>query len=425
MIEKIKIVNFKSLKDIELDFRKVNILFGPNNAGKSSILQAIAFLAQQDPRRGVTFNGDLVSLGSFLGTVFNKKAGQTMEIELTLGLRDKEHEEIKEKTRRNAYGNFDLSSIKVKASLSYDAIIHPSLSLYSRDEELIGERIWTNGTCKVRYNQRINEEEFDGRTTGVSLFGWDARPHKPSGAKFCPVVCNTVKEIGERRILGQIYYFAPFRMVSARNEGINSKPERVDPNGEKSLASLFYTRMWQEPQFNKIVKWVKEFNIFDLRSEFLEESKTKASFRDDVLPVSLDPIEIGFGSNQLFPVIVQSFNSSPGSIITVEEPEMSLHPSSEVKLPYLFSEIVKDDKQIIATTHSEFLPLALGKAIKEGELSKDEVALYELKKGEEGTEKEELELDENGRISGWIPEFRKVEDELIEEWDIFFPKEEE
>ena len=43
MIEKIKIKNFKNIKDLELELDPVNVLVGANNAGKSSILQAIQF----------------------------------------------------------------------------------------------------------------------------------------------------------------------------------------------------------------------------------------------------------------------------------------------------------------------------------------------------------------------------------------------
>src|SRR5690606_8010060 len=43
MIEKIKIKNFKNIEELELPLDSVNVLVGANNAGKSSILQAIQF----------------------------------------------------------------------------------------------------------------------------------------------------------------------------------------------------------------------------------------------------------------------------------------------------------------------------------------------------------------------------------------------
>lgn len=43
MIEKIRIRNFKNITDLEIELDPVNVLVGANNAGKSSILQAIQF----------------------------------------------------------------------------------------------------------------------------------------------------------------------------------------------------------------------------------------------------------------------------------------------------------------------------------------------------------------------------------------------
>lgn len=45
-LEKIKIVNFRSIKDLELDFyNNSRVLVGINEAGKSNILKAAALLA--------------------------------------------------------------------------------------------------------------------------------------------------------------------------------------------------------------------------------------------------------------------------------------------------------------------------------------------------------------------------------------------
>ena len=45
MIEKLSIRNFKSIKDLELDCRKVNLFIGEPNTGKSNILEALGLLS--------------------------------------------------------------------------------------------------------------------------------------------------------------------------------------------------------------------------------------------------------------------------------------------------------------------------------------------------------------------------------------------
>jgi predicted ATPase len=82
----------------------------------------------------------------------------------------------------------------------------------------------------------------------------------------------------------------------------------------------------------------------------------------------------------------------------------------------LFSEAVKDGKQIICTTHSPFFILSLSKVIGEKNLSKENVAIYHVEKGENGTKTRILELNDHGFVKGWIPSYIQSENTLFNEW---------
>ena len=44
MLKALTIENFKGIKDpFRIEFRPINILFGPNNSGKSTIIQALFY----------------------------------------------------------------------------------------------------------------------------------------------------------------------------------------------------------------------------------------------------------------------------------------------------------------------------------------------------------------------------------------------
>ncbi len=45
MIEKLSIKNFKSIKDLAIDCRRVNLFIGEPNTGKSNILEALGLLS--------------------------------------------------------------------------------------------------------------------------------------------------------------------------------------------------------------------------------------------------------------------------------------------------------------------------------------------------------------------------------------------
>ena len=43
IIKKIRIKNFKSLEDVEIEMNQLTFLFGPNSSGKSSFIKAMMF----------------------------------------------------------------------------------------------------------------------------------------------------------------------------------------------------------------------------------------------------------------------------------------------------------------------------------------------------------------------------------------------
>jgi predicted ATPase len=44
MITSISVQHFKSLSDVSVDFRNINLLVGPNGSGKSNVVDALRFL---------------------------------------------------------------------------------------------------------------------------------------------------------------------------------------------------------------------------------------------------------------------------------------------------------------------------------------------------------------------------------------------
>ncbi len=79
MINKITIENFKSIKDrVEIDLKPITLLFGPNSAGKSTVVQALHYLKEilernnTDPGK-TELGGDAVDLGGFANLVHREE----------------------------------------------------------------------------------------------------------------------------------------------------------------------------------------------------------------------------------------------------------------------------------------------------------------------------------------------------------------
>ena len=64
MINKLSIKGFKSISDLVLDCKKLNLITGMNSSGKSTVLQAI-LIAAQNRQSNAGLNGPYISVGDF------------------------------------------------------------------------------------------------------------------------------------------------------------------------------------------------------------------------------------------------------------------------------------------------------------------------------------------------------------------------
>ncbi len=54
MLRRLKVKNYKSLRNLDLRLGRLNVLVGPNAAGKSNILDCLAFLSELATWRGTS-----------------------------------------------------------------------------------------------------------------------------------------------------------------------------------------------------------------------------------------------------------------------------------------------------------------------------------------------------------------------------------
>jgi predicted ATPase len=196
-------------------------------------------------------------------------------------------------------------------------------------------------------------------------------------------------------------------------------PDWVGIDGENLLpllARIIARRQYAQIE-DRILRWAKEFGVGGLKAGIWQKNELGADYLDEALHAPLNLALASSGARQILTIIVQLFWCAAGSINLIEEPEISLHPEGQVKLCRLFAEVIAEQKQIVITTHSHFLLVALGGAVQDGVLMTDELAVYHIEKKERrGTIATPLELDESGYIKGWIPSYSDVEKRLLQQW---------
>ena len=90
-LTRIEIENFKGIgKRQIIDLRPITLLFGPNSAGKSTILQALHYmreiLERQNPDPDQTIAGGLIDLGGFAALVHNHEMSRAISIKLVIDI---------------------------------------------------------------------------------------------------------------------------------------------------------------------------------------------------------------------------------------------------------------------------------------------------------------------------------------------------
>jgi predicted ATPase len=114
--------------------------------------------------------------------------------------------------------------------------------------------------------------------------------------------------------------------------------------------------------------------------------------------------DVGFGISQLLPFVVQSL--VPGKrIISIEQPEVHVHPRLQADLGDLLAEVIIKEprlKQFIIETHSEHLILRLQRLVREKKIKPTDISVIYVSRGPEGAEAQRLHLDEDGDfIDDW------------------------
>ena len=90
-LRRIEIENFKGVGERQaIDLKPITLLFGPNSAGKSTILQALHYmrelLERQNPDPDQTISGGFIDLGGFRALVHNHELNRAITIKLVIDL---------------------------------------------------------------------------------------------------------------------------------------------------------------------------------------------------------------------------------------------------------------------------------------------------------------------------------------------------
>jgi len=201
--------------------------------------------------------------------------------------------------------------------------------------------------------------------------------------------------------LESLFPMGPFRRPPERwYIFTGTSPEDVGYRGDL-LPDLLFRRSDLIEEANK---WLERLDIgYALRvrpigqASDLFEVRLVDRRRQDDINVALS--DVGFGISQILPFIVQTLASS-GQVISIEQPEVHLHPKLQADLGNLISTAIEKPyrHQFLVETHSEHLILRLQKLVRERKLRPEDISVIFVSRGGTGSSARRLRLDDDGRF---------------------------
>jgi predicted ATPase len=213
--------------------------------------------------------------------------------------------------------------------------------------------------------------------------------------------------------LDRLVPIGPFRKPAARVYSFSGTAPGTVGSGGELVPELLHR---DETALENVNDWFRHFEIrYELRLEQLG-GKT----RSDIFELRLLDLaragrvevafnDVGFGISQMLPIIVQSV-ASRDRIITIEQPEVHIHPRLQAEIGDLLVETMqKNGHQFLVETHSEHLILRLRRLVREGKLKPSDLCVLHVSRGREGAEVQRIHVGEDGSFldewpGGFFPE---------------------
>jgi predicted ATPase len=398
--------NFKNWKNFNTDLAKINLFFGQNSSGKSSIIQLLLLLKQtvenKDEKVVLYFGDDkksYVNLGNF-DEILNKAA---LNKKLTIGFSFKYF--------------FSKINFNVEIDKKENGIIDVN-KLNILD-------IKNGNSINVQRNNKNFEVNCKGAITNEEVLV--DRIKSFYGLPFNLFNENESNDVSHkldfsiRSLLENIIYIGPLRENPKREyKWTASRHSHFGIRGENTFDAII-TSITENEKYNSkylnftgslaeiVGKWLVEFGmvedfqivpISEIKQLYQVNIKTKGSKN------WVDICDVGFGVSQILPIIALCYYAPNGSIIIIEQPEIHLHPKVQSGLgDLLIDAALSRNIQFIIESHSEHLLTRIQRRIAEEKIDDKHIKINFCNLVDGESVLEELKVDDFGEISNWPENF--------------------
>ena len=350
MINKIRVLALKSIKDLKVECSNLNLLVGTNSSGKSTLLHALLLLAQ----RGL--NGKYISIGDFREVRNYYMSNSPIRIEI-----------LEKGKRKPAWIEFD----EDKENETYN--IHTSLEELTVADVMMDEE----------------HEDIEQSALIMEEYGFHYLSCHRMGAN--DIYAKNMLNESDFGIDGE--YALAYLL---QNESKPVSEDLVVQDVDYTNSLLDQVNYW----LNYIVGTT--LSIKDLKkTNYLQVkyNNNPANMASEALYCR--PVNVGSGISYLISVIISCLGAEEDSIVIIENPEIHLHPKAQSRLCEFLYFVSKSRRQLFVETHSDHIFNGLRVGIATGKMKQEDITVNFLAMNEQyETQCNPIIFKEYGKIIG-------------------------
>ncbi len=344
MLEKLTIRGFKSLVRVEdVELPQLAVLFGPNAAGKSNLIDAIQMLSRlatsrtlsdalSEPIRGYPIEAFSFPPGGLAELL--KKPEPGFELEATIGIG-------KERFRYRIKVQINPSSGHLSVADEYLALLTQSGS--TRGNPIIEQ---VEGQLRIRRRSKPAHP----RQEPVGLNHTILSDPRLGGKEY-----QAIEKCREEMSGWRAYYLDP--RVAMRQPRPPATTQDIGTLGEQISSFLYYLRGENPKRFDAVLRTLRTIvPAVEALSVTLDEQRGTLDVGVRQGGNDFSSRVVSEGTLRVLALSALAVNPWGGSLLAFEEPENGVHPRRlELIAEVLVSLCVEQQRQVVITTHSPLL----------------------------------------------------------------------